>query len=227
MMPLFGRPMLWHVVTRCRNAKKVDNVVVATTDLPEDNVIADFCARENIPYFRGSAEDVLFRYVETVKYFNADAIVRVTADCPLIDPAIIDQCVAAFNNCQCVYVANYTATENTFPLGLEVEVFSFVVLQKAHREAQEFYEREHVTPYIWENKKGEFKIGPTVIAAPEYARSYRLVVDYPEDFQLMEKIYEHFAQDPTVVSVPQVLSFLDQHPEVAKINAHCEQKPIA
>ena len=221
---LAGFPMLYHVVERCRKARTVRNVIVATTILSEDDAIVDFCGRFHIPYSRGSAENVLERYYDAERQYNFSVIVRITSDCPLIDPLIIDECVKKFYESGGDYISNMLV--RTFPRGLDVEVFSFAALEKAYRNATEPYEKEHVTPYIWENKKKKFRISPPLEASPEYTRDYRLTVDYPEDFMLIEKIYEYFYKTNTIISIPEVIAFLDTHPEIADLNANCQQKSI-
>ncbi|OGZ57351.1 MAG: hypothetical protein A3B96_01240 [Candidatus Spechtbacteria bacterium RIFCSPHIGHO2_02_FULL_43_15b] len=222
MKNLCGYPMLYHVVKRARGAVLADDVVVATTVLKQDDVVEKFCAENGIKYFRGSEEDVLDRYYSTAKCFDSDIIVRVTSDCPLIDPAIIDECIKKFAEHKGVdYLSNISI--RTFPRGLDTEVFSFKALEIAHKNAEEKYEREHVTPYIWENKKGEFKIGEPVEASDEYRRDYRLTVDYGEDFQLVAEIYKALYNGSGIINVKDALLFLDKNPEIASINAHCEQ----
>ncbi|MBI1888689.1 MAG: glycosyltransferase family protein [Candidatus Spechtbacteria bacterium] len=222
---LCGFPMLYHVIERCRKSKLAERVILATTVEAQDNSTADFCSNHGIDYMRGSENDVLSRYYETARKFHSSVIVRVTADCPLIDPLIIDSCIQKFKEEKDVdYLSNVSV--RTFPRGLDVEVFSFNALQRAYKEAKELYEREHVTPYIWENKKREFKIGESVRASSEYARNYRLTVDYPEDFELMKKIYEALYKEGTIIDAREAFVFLNHHPEIARINAHCEQRPV-
>lgn len=227
MKELAGKPMLWHIVERCRMSTRADRVIVATTENAEDNCVAEFCHKNNIFVSRGSAENVLERYYKSAKENKIKTVVRITGDCPLIDPFLIDKCVAEYVvPGVCDYVSNVEPGPRTFPRGLDVEVFSYSALERAYRNANVPYEREHVTPYIWENKKNEFIIKPRIIASPQYARSYRLTVDYPEDFELLDKIYKEFYREGAIISVPEVLKYLDLHPKVVFINAHCEQKPL-
>src|SRR3989344_3642737 len=195
MKMLAGKPALWHVVERCRKSKMADKVIVATTVNPEDDVVEKFCLENKILYYRGSSENVLERYYEAAKEAGADTVVRITSDCPLADPSVIDSCIEVFQKSGADYVSNVEPGERTFPRGLDVLVFGFSALEKSYKEADSDYEKEHVTPHIWKNKKGEFKIGPTVTASPEYARDYRLTVDYQDDFRLMEKIYCGFYKE--------------------------------
>ena len=224
MKDLAGHPVLWHVVERCRKSKKANQVIVATTANPEDDLVEQWCRGNKVPYYRGSSENVLERYYQTAKKYGADAVVRITSDCPLIDPQVIDWNIEAFQKEGCDYLSNFDPGSRTFPIGLETEVFPFSVLEKAYQNASEEYEKEHVTPYIWENKRGEFSIGNKVIAPFEYRRTYRIGLDYPEDFLVLERIYKKFYAEGNIIHIPKVLEFLDGHPEIVAINAHCKQK---
>lgn len=217
------KPSLWHVYNRCKESKYVDMVIVATTKDKSDNQIEKFCKQYKIPYFRGSVNNVLSRYYETAKKFKLNTIARITADCPLIDPLTIDRVFQAHTAQKCDYVSNIVPGKRTFPRGLDVEVFSFTALEKTFNEATEQMEKEHVTPRMWQNKKGEYKIGKIVTAPKRLNRSYRLTVDYPEDFALIDMIYEKFS-DYKIVPTGKAINFLDQHPEIASINTDCEQK---
>lgn len=221
---LAGHPQLWHVVKRASAAARVDKVIVATTINEDDNVVEQFCKDNNFLYTRGSLEDVLSRYYEAALKHGADVVVRVTADCPLIDPTIIDRCIDEFEQAGCDYISNAVPPPRTFPRGLDCEIVSFAALENAYKNAREQLEREHVLPYIWQNKKNEFVIGSTILASPEYKRDYRLTVDYPEDFELMETIYHEFYQEGELINVPDVLRWLDFHPEIVAINEGCEEK---
>ena len=154
LMLLSGEAVLYHVVERTRRARCADIIIVATTEEPEDDKVAAFCAKRGYVCFRGPRDNVLERYFEAARTWRLDTVVRVTSDCPLIDPAIIDLCVERFQTSECDYMSNTAPGERSFPRGLDVEVFTFVALERADREAREPYEREHVTPYIHENKKG-------------------------------------------------------------------------
>ena len=224
MMDLAGQPLLAHVVRRCQRSKLSDAVVVATSTEPSDEPISLLCGKIGVQCFRGPLDDVLARYVGAARMSLADVVVRVTADCPLIDPDIIDACIAAFGEKPLDYVSNVNPLR-TFPRGLDVEVFSLRALLKAQAEATTPYEREHVTPYLWENKRGEFAIGAAVLAPDAYRKPYRLAVDYPEDFALIEELYTRCAQGDALVSTAHVIACLDAHPTLAAKNAHRESPP--
>lgn len=220
---LGGFPMLYHVTQRCRNAKKANKIIVATTLSSFDDPIVNFCQKNDINYFRGSEENVLKRYYDCASHFKSEVIVRICADNPLVDPVIIDACIQEFNDSNTLdYVSSSPA--GGFPLGINVEVFSFKALEKAYNCVRNSNEKEHVTPYIWQNKNKEFNT-KSLAAPPEYVGNYRLTVDYPEDFQLMETLYEKFGKAGLMVNLATVIKFLGEHPEISAINSNCEQKP--
>ena len=225
MKDLCGHPMIYHVIERCRKSDFSDDVILATTNNAQDGVLAEFFEENNISFFRGDEEDVLKRYYETALKFGSGNIVRVTADCPLIDPLIIDKCIQEFNKFAGMdYLSNIGA--RTFPRGLDVEVFTFDALERAYKNAEQKYEREHVTPYIWENKKGEFNIGKSLEADASYRRDYRLTVDYPEDFELISEIYKSLYKENDIIDARDAIKFLDENPEMLNINADCKQREI-
>lgn len=220
---LNGKPLLWHVYNRCKTSKYADLVVVATTTDKSDNPIEKFCKKHKIPCFRGEENNVLSRYYGAAKKFKIDIVIRIPGDCPLTDSHTIDRCFVSFKRQKCDYISNVVPGERTFPRGLDVEVFSFSALEKAYNEAVEDIDKEHVTPYIWRNNKREYKIGEIVTAPPDLKRSYRLTVDYPEDFTLINTIYKKLGKYKIIPAV-KAIKFLDKRPEIASINADCEQK---
>ena len=145
-----GVPLLEYQINRVKKSKHIDQIVVATSTLEQDNLIADFCNERKIHCFRGSEEDVLGRYYHCAKKYNAGIIIRLTADCPLIDPAVIDQMVTLFEAQKVDYVANTTPPETSmFPDGSDVEIFSMEGLTQVFNEASDPQDREHVTFYFW------------------------------------------------------------------------------
>lgn len=221
MEDLVGQPMLARVVNRARRAKNLDAVVVATTAQPADDVIVQLCKRQGWPYLRGSEEDVLDRYYRAALAFEADAIVRITSDTPLIEPEIIDKVINEFLSYPEVdYVSNNLM--RTFPLGLDVEVIGFDALKRAWHEDDNPVWREHVTPYIYHQPK-KFKIR-NVANDTDYSYM-RWTVDTPEDLTFVRKIYEHFQND--TFTWRQVLHLLELHPEWQEINRHVQQKVVS
>ncbi len=220
---LCGHPVLWHVASRVKKAKKIDKIIIATTEETLDDETEKFCFENGLFFFRGSSEDVLQRFYQLAKSENADTIVRLTGDCPLIDPSVIDLNVNQFLAGDYDYMSTVRPGPSTFPRGLDTEVFNFKSLEKAHLESKEKFEREHVTPFIWQNKNNIFKIGPMVLALGNYKRpSYRLTLDYPEDLHLMEEIYRKFYKEGEIIDVSEVLMWLDNNPDKVLINAHRE-----
>ena len=225
LMEVRERPLLSYQVERLRRCRNVDEIVIATTNKETDQPIVDFCRHEQVPFFRGDENDVLARYLQAAKAFSADVVVRITGDCPLIDPVIVDFAVGFYLESypSFDYVSNVLPDSRTYPRGLDVEVFSFKSLEKAalQSHAQEF--REHVTLYIYEHPE-EFKLG-SFIAAPDMS-NYRWTVDTPEDFQLISTILETvYPKNPTF-TYSDLLKEFEIHPEWIKINAHVEQKPM-
>jgi len=219
---LAGQPMLARVVDRTHQAKALDTVAVATTTQPVDDVIVRLCEERNWTYFRGSEEDVLDRYYQTSSALDADVVVRITADCPLIVPEIIDRIINEFLSYypEVEYVSNTLV--RTFPQGLDVEVMSFDALKRAWQENQNPAWREHVTPYIWRHPK-KFKIR-NVTNDIDYSYM-RWTVDTIEDLTFVRKIYQHFQNDSfTWREVLYLL--LEIHPEWLKINRHAQQKIV-
>jgi glutamate-1-semialdehyde aminotransferase/spore coat polysaccharide biosynthesis protein SpsF (cytidylyltransferase family) len=184
---LSGKPMLWHVVRLVRGARTVDEVVVATTCVASDDPIASFCLREGIACFRGSENDVLDRFYNASKEKQADVVVRITADCPLIDSDVIDRVVTRFQEGGTDYASN--TLRYTYPDGLDTEVFSFVALEQAWSEAVKPSEREHVTPYLL---GGKFRTVNVESEFPVPLGTHRWTVDYPSDLEFVRKIYTEF-----------------------------------
>jgi glutamate-1-semialdehyde aminotransferase/spore coat polysaccharide biosynthesis protein SpsF (cytidylyltransferase family) len=208
-----GRPLLLRVVERVRNARLVDKVVVATTDESADDPIAILCQAEEVQYFRGSENDVLDRFYRTARANSADIAVRITADCPLIDPAVIDKVVARFQLGDCDYVSN--TFRYTYPDGLDTEVFSFAALEQAWREAKKPSEREHVTPYLRTEK---FRTANVESESPVALGKFRWTVDHPADLEFVRRIYEEFSGNGHF-GYQDIFHLLRERPELATIQA--------
>lgn len=181
-----GRPMLWHIVSRLKRCPSLKDIVVATTDGACDDAIAGFCVRHDIGCFRGSETDVLERYYQAAKKYEADVVVRITGDCPLVDPQLLDSVISMFKGNDVDYASNVQPP--TFPDGLDVEVFSFSALKTARLETSKTHDREHVTPYLRES--GRFR---TMNFANDFDQSgERWTVDEPVDLRVIKSVYEHF-----------------------------------
>lgn len=207
-LPLVNMPMLWHVVMRCKQSRLANQVIVATSIDASDDSVEVLCKKNNFACFRGSLVDVLDRFERCADAYGLKTIVRITSDCPLIDPHIIDQSISLFDaHTDIDYVSN--VLNRTFPRGLDCEVFSRVTLDEAHTKATEQQEREHVTPWIVANKK---TLALTVDLA--YHGTFRLTVDENPDYLLMQKIYSIFYKQGEIINTKTVIAYLNSHPEL-------------
>ena len=204
--------MLWHVVHRAQRAKSLYKVVVATSNQSTDDAIAKFCAEHAISCFRGSEADVLDRYYHAAKSFGAEAVVRITGDCPLIDPEIIDRVVREYECDGYDYVTNTHPC--TYPDGLDTEVFSAAALARAWRDARRRSEREHVTPYLHKNPS-LFRIEN--VTNNEDISHMRWTVDDHRDLEFVRALYSYLGGISP--SMNDILYVLRQRPELMEINA--------
>jgi spore coat polysaccharide biosynthesis protein SpsF len=214
--------MLGHIIERVRRAQSLDEIVIATTDLPEDHEILELARRRGVESFAGPAADVLARYHLAAREHAADVIVRVGGDEPLLDPATVDLMVRRHRESGADYTDNCRLARS-FPVGLDVEVISRPALDRIARVAQEPHQREHVTPYLYEHPE-EFTI--TLVEAEGELRrpELRLTVDTPEDFQVVAAIYEALWTPGEIIDVRRAIRFLDDRPDLARLNAHVRQR---
>jgi spore coat polysaccharide biosynthesis protein SpsF len=207
-----GRPLLYYVINQLRYCTKVKNLVIATTTNQEDDEIEKFANDNSVNIFRGKEKDVLDRYFQCAKKYSFSTIVRITADCPLIDPQIVDKVIEKF------FSGNYDFATNTltrtFPIGTDVEVFSFSALNRAWENTQLPSEREHVTPYL--RKEENFKI--INVENDKNISNLRLTVDRIEDFELIKQILNNISINP--IHLEDVLELFSRKPELIEINKH-------
>lgn len=222
MLDLAGEPMLVRVLNRTGRAGMLDEMVVATTTGPVDDSIVDLAKRCGWPCFRGSEEDLLDRYYGAANWYRADVVVRVTSDCPLIEPIIIDQIVRNFMETGPVDYASNTLPPRTFPRGLDVEVIAYNALERAWREDKNPAWREHVTPYIYHQPE-EFSLR-AFVHDTDYSYM-RWTVDTADDLVLIRTIYDHFGHDE--FSWEDVLCLFKEKPELLEINSHVLQKGVS
>jgi spore coat polysaccharide biosynthesis protein SpsF len=217
-----GEPMLSRVVVRARRAQTVGQVVVATTDDLGDDPVAEFCQSRGFPCFRGDPLDVLDRYYQAARLFGAKTIVRLTGDCPLIDPGEIDRTVRAFFAANVDFAANRLPPpwKRTTPIGMDTEVITFEALARAWQEADARYAREHVMPYLYE-EPGRFKI--LLVDHDLDLGGVRLTVDTEADLMLIRQIYANFGFGDEF-TLEDVLALLDARPELQQINASVAHK---
>ena len=211
MKPDDHNPIVFHVINQLRNCKLIDEIVVATTNLPEDDELAKFVKDMGIFLFRGSSHDVLDRYYQCAKKFSFSDIVRITSDNPLIDPTIVDSVIRKYLEGPYDYVTN--SFPRTFPQGTETEVFSFSILENVWKNAKKPSEREHVTPYIY-NNPGKFKIQNVIYS--ENLSHLRWTVDNESDFSLVQILLKKIKKRPVLMK--DILNLFERDPNLKKIN---------
>ena len=215
LMDICGKPMLYHVVKRAQKSKLIDKVVIATTDKQEDDKTEMLGKEIGVDVFRGNENDVLDRYYRCAEKFGADIVVRVTGDCPLIDPVIIDKTVTHFVENNFDYVSNAYPIP-TYPDGLDTEVFSFKVLKRAWEEAVIPSEREHATSHIWKNENNKFSLG--IVKSQTDLSNKRWTVDDKRDLQFVDKIYKYLYHNDSFFFTEDILELLRKNPELENIN---------
>ena len=220
LKPILGRPLLWWHLTRLQRARRLDGIIVATTEAPGSDPIAAIAEELGIPVHRGSEHDVLARFGGAAAATGAATIVRVTSDCPLIDPALVDQVIEH-------YLAHHPATQyasldvERFPRGLDTEVFSRAALDAALAEAADPYEHEHVTPFIWRRKA---RFGCRQLSTAEPLGRYRLCVDEAADLALVTALIERLAPAQPEFGWRDCVALLDADPALAALNADVRQR---
>jgi len=212
LMPLANKPVLAHIVERLSYCKMIEKIVVATTDEVSDDLVADYCANNNIDCYRGSLEDVLDRYYQTAKIHHADPIVRITGDCPVIDPVVVDAVITGYLSGE----YDCYGLGGEFPDGLDCTVFSFSAIEKAWKEAKLQSEREHVGPYI-ENNPNLFKNGALELF--QGLTQHRWTLDEPNDYKLLSKIFDELYRPDTPFLTHEILQFIQNNPELSVINS--------
>lgn len=216
LMEIDGEPLLKIQLERIKQSKLLDNIVVATTTQDDDNVIAEFVNSSGYKVFRGSELDVLGRYYHCAKQNNATTIVRLTADCPLVDPLIIDQVIEKFIHDKVDYCGNTVPPEfSSFPDGSDVEVFSFEALARAYAEVNDPHFREHVTFQFWRNSD----YSNSQLSHEENWSKYRYTVDYPEDFIVIQHIIRNIHSRGIAGSTREIIDYLESDPDIKEINA--------
>lgn len=212
-MPLAGKPVLEHVIRRCRHAQTVDRVIVATTIEPQDLAVVNFVSGLGVGVFCGAVNDVLDRYYQTARLFAASHIVRITADCPAIDPAVIDRVVEKYFASGADYASN--GLEVSFPDGEDVEVFSFEAISRAWHEAKMASEREHVTPYLY---KTQFFKKVNLRHEADWGHC-RWTLDEEQDYRKLSAVFEALYPGNEVFNMEAIMRFLEAHPEIDALNA--------
>jgi len=218
LLPVQGATMLQHQLQRIKMSKFSDKVVVATTKHIEDNIVERICVSQHFHCYRGSENDLLDRHYRVAKEYKPDAVVKIPADCPLVDPAIIDKVIGYYleNDNKYDFVSNLHPA--TYPDGNDVEIMSFDAIERAWEEATLNHEREHTTPYIWDNPD-MFRIGNVVWESGlNYSMSHRFTLDYEEDYNFISEIYDRLYPIKQDFSLGDILDLLHREPGLLRIN---------
>ncbi|MBK8985314.1 MAG: glycosyltransferase family protein [Chloroflexi bacterium] len=218
LRPLINKPLLVRMVERVQAARLVGTVVVATTTNHVDDVIEMICRWEEFPSFRGHATDLLDRHYQAARRFDADVVVKIPSDCPLIDPAVIDRVIGAYLARPAAYDYVSNLHPATYPDGNDVEVMSMAALTTAWQEAQRDFEREHTTPFLWE-RPDRFRLGSvTWETGRNYAMSHRWTIDYEADYQFVNAVYTALYPQKPGFGLQDILTLLEARPQLRAIN---------
>lgn len=218
-----GKPMLELLIERLKRARKVDEIVVATTTEAEDEVITKLAERVGVKWFRGSSEDVLDRVLKAAKACQADIIVEMIGDNPLLEPQLVDEAIDIYLKGDYDYVSN--AIKETYPDGLYVQVFSVETLDEVARLTNDPADRENVSLYIYEHPE-KYRLYNMAATAEYHHPEYRWTVDTEADFQFVKAVYENLYYEKPTFAIADIMTLLAEKPELLKINAHIKQKPV-
>lgn len=219
LKPLGTSDVLSYVTKRCHQILGVSKVIVATSTLPQDDAVVNWCEMNDVLVCRGSEEDVLARYVECAEKYQPNYVMRVTADCPFVDYELASELVSFINKNH----VDIVDLKGEMPRGLAVEIISFEALKRIDKIGQEPRHREHVTYYAYEYPDEFSRIQFDVPKSRLYPE-FRITLDTEEDYKVMQEIANYF--DNPLISSAEVIQFLQNNPHVAKLNAHIEQKPV-
>lgn len=214
LMDLRGKPLLGHLIERVRQSKFVKEIIVATTVNERDNAIAFYALENNLKLYRGSEEDVLDRFYQAATQYQTETIVRVTPDCPMQDPHVMDEVISVFGEGGYDYVSN--TMKPTFPDGLDTEVFSFAALRRAWNDASLPSEREHVTSYIY-GHPDLFRLFNVESGNGDLSQM-RWTVDTQRDYEFVKRIFELMDRPGDLFYMEDVLGLLKEHPQLLTIN---------
>lgn len=213
-----GKPLLWHVVERLKYSSQIQNIVIATTTSPGDDIVETWAMENQVTCFRGDENNVLDRYYNAALWVKADIIIRITSDDPLKDPVIVDHVVNLLKEKNLDFTCNNNPP--SYPEGLDVEVFTFNALEKAHKEAHESFELEHVTQYFYRH--------PDLFNQGNYSNSLNLsnlrwTVDTKEDLEMVKNIYHELYQPGRIFLTDEILCLLKNQPAISLLNNHIQR----
>ncbi len=218
LLPILGKSILFRQIERIKQARNFSKVVVATTKETSDDLIAKLCHNEEIECFRGDEKDVLDRHYRAGLEYNADVVIKIPSDCPLIDPKIIDKVIKYYQDNREEYDFVSNLHPATYPDGNDVEVIPMSVLEYTHTRAKKSYEREHTTPFIWDYVD-LFSVGNCAWELGyNFSMSHRWTLDYPEDYHFISEVYKKLYPSNPAFGLYDILSLVEDHPEIMEIN---------
>jgi spore coat polysaccharide biosynthesis protein SpsF len=218
LLPLAEEPLLLRMYERISAAKNVGQIVVAITNDESDDKLITLCKKHSIKTFRGSTEDLLDRHYKAAKKFDAEVVIKIPSDCPLIDPEIIDKVTLYYINNRGKFDFVSNLHPPSYPDGNDVEIMTIETLETAWLNSKKYFEREHSTPYIWENPD-KFRIGNVAWETGlDYSMTYRLTIDYKEDYEFIKKVYDELYPKNKMFGLNDILLLLEEKPEIKKIN---------
>ncbi len=223
MLPICGKPELELLVLRLKQSRLLDGVVIATTQNASDDVLVDLANRLGVACFRGSEHDVLDRVLKAAQSTGTDVIVEVTGDCPLVDPELLDELLQIYRRGGCDYVSNNQ--QHTYPLGLDLQVFSTATLADVARRTDDPVDHEHVSLYIYEHPE-LYRLCNKVSGLPKWCADLRLTLDTQEDYLLIKNIFEALFPDDPEFRTADILTVLERNPDWQSLNRHIQQKQV-
>lgn len=218
LMPILGEPMLFRHIERLNRSREIDQIVVATSTDASDDALVQACVQRGVAWYRGSLDDVLQRFAQAAEPYAPEIVVRLTGDCPLADPVVIDEVIRFFRAGKYDYASN--CMPPTFPDGLDVEVVRYSCLQESEREARLPSHREHVTPFLRAHPE-RFRIGN--YASADDRSELRWTVDEPEDFEFVRRVYEEIYPTKPNFTTRDILDLLERQPELQTLNSAFER----
>jgi spore coat polysaccharide biosynthesis protein SpsF len=218
MLPLVGKPLLQRMIERVNGSILNGSVIVATSEHPSDNPIEQFCKSENINCFRGSMNDLLVRHLKAAEEVGAEFVIKIPSDVPLIDPEVINRVIYFFfdNLGKFDFLSNLHPA--TYPDGNDVEIMTIESLRIAHKDANRTLEREHTTPYLWENPQLFSIANIAWETGLDFSMTHRWTIDYEEDYLFIKKIYDELYSTERIFSLSDILKLLESKPEISEIN---------
>lgn len=223
LLPALGRPMLEHLTSRLKAVPSLDEIVLATTVNAKDDVLVDFAEKDGIKVFRGSEEDVMARVIGAAESVQADVVVEITGDCPIIDPDLVEQTIRVFKRNKAVYAAN--SFISSYPDGMDTQVITLEALKKSFSMTNDSLDREHVSRHIVNNPElfpHVYLIAPPSLHWPGLG----LTLDEPADYELIRTLIEHFGKDNPMFGCGDIIRFLRANPQVLGINDMVQRKDV-